>query len=71
MVVLRLTYVFPGSVLSLANPFSLPTVRKSIAEVMANARSANITTSLDTGWDAQNRWIEDIGPGLPYTDLCS
>lgn len=65
-----LTYAVPGfSHFHLANPFALPIVRKSIAEVMANARSANITTSLDTGWDAQNRWIEDIGPGLPYTDL--
>jgi sugar/nucleoside kinase (ribokinase family) len=65
-----LKYDVPGfSHFHLANPFALPTVRKSIAQVMASARAANLTTSLDTGWDAKNRWIEDIGPGLPHTDL--
>jgi sugar/nucleoside kinase (ribokinase family) len=27
-----------------------------------------VTTFLDTAWDAQNRWLELIGPYLPYVD---
>jgi sugar/nucleoside kinase (ribokinase family) len=53
----------------LANPFSLPTIRTVGGEVMKNAKSTGLTTSLDTAWDAKGRWMEDIGPCLPNTDL--
>jgi sugar/nucleoside kinase (ribokinase family) len=53
----------------LANPFALPTLRQEAWAVLARARQAGLTTSLDTGWDARGRWIEDIGPCLPHTDL--
>jgi len=53
----------------LANPFALPNLRQSTDELLQRARSAGMTTSLDAGWDARGRWIEDIGPGLPHTDL--
>ncbi|HYP12320.1 MAG TPA: carbohydrate kinase family protein [Bryobacteraceae bacterium] len=53
----------------LANPYSLPKVRTQGAELLARARSAGFTTSLDTGYDSQGRWLEDIGPCLPFTDL--
>ena len=46
-------------------------IRTAVGDVMARARAAGLTTSLDTAWDAKDRWMEDIGPGLPYTDLCS
>jgi sugar/nucleoside kinase (ribokinase family) len=53
----------------LANLFALPLLRRHAAETMLRAHSAGLTTSLDTGWDARGRWIEDLGPCLPHTDL--
>jgi sugar/nucleoside kinase (ribokinase family) len=53
----------------LANPFALPNLRSRTCDVLRRAKEAGLTTSLDTGWDARERWIEDIGPGLPFTDL--
>ena len=53
----------------LANPFALPNVRHKVGSLMQRAKAAGLTTSLDTGWDARGRWIEDIGPALPHTDL--
>jgi sugar/nucleoside kinase (ribokinase family) len=65
-----LTYSAPGfSHFHLANPFSLPIVRTAGGEIMAQAKAAGLTTSLDTAWDAKNRWMEDIGPCLCNTDL--
>jgi sugar/nucleoside kinase (ribokinase family) len=65
-----LTYSAPGfSHFHLANPFSLPIVRTAGGEIMARAKAAGVTTSLDTAWDAKNRWIEDIGPCLCHTDV--
>jgi sugar/nucleoside kinase (ribokinase family) len=65
-----LTYARPGfSHFHLANPFSLPNIRAVGGEVMARAKKAGATTSLDTAWDAKGRWMEDIGPCLPNTDL--
>lgn len=52
-----------------ANPFSMPNVRERSSDLMRRAREAGLTTSLDTGWDSRGRWIEDIGPALPFTDL--
>jgi sugar/nucleoside kinase (ribokinase family) len=52
-----------------ANPFSLPNLRSHGGEIMRRARAAGLTTSLDTAWDAKGRWMEDIAPCLPYTDL--
>jgi sugar/nucleoside kinase (ribokinase family) len=53
----------------LANPFALPKVRPAVGELLRRAKASGFTTSLDTGWDARGRWIDDIGPGLPHTDL--
>ena len=53
----------------LANLFALPKLRLDAAALMRRARDAGSTTSLDTGWDTRGRWIEDVGPCLPYTDL--
>ena len=52
-----------------ANPFSLPKLRADAGDLMRRARSAGLTTSLDTGWDALGRWVADIGPCLPFTDV--
>jgi sugar/nucleoside kinase (ribokinase family) len=53
----------------LANVFALPQMRRRAPESLRNAREAGLTTSLDTGWDAQGRWLEDIAGCLPYIDL--
>ena len=53
----------------LANPFAFPRFRPHAAETLHRARAAGLSTSLDTGWDALGRWIEDLGPCLPFTDL--
>lgn len=53
----------------LGNPFALPRVREEAGSILARAKVAGLTTSLDTGWDARGRWLEVIGPCLPHTDL--
>ncbi len=53
----------------LANIFALPQMRRRAPESLRNARAAGLTTSLDTGWDARGRWLEDIEGCLPYLDL--
>ncbi len=53
----------------LANAFGVPGMRRHAAESMCRARAAGMTTSLDAGWDVRGRWLEDLGPSLPYTDL--
>jgi sugar/nucleoside kinase (ribokinase family) len=53
----------------LANFCALPRMRPHAPEFLRRAREARLTTSLDTGWDSQGRWMKDLGPCLPYTDL--
>jgi sugar/nucleoside kinase (ribokinase family) len=53
----------------MANLFSIPNLSKHGAEILRRAREAGLSTSLDTGWDPEKRWIERVGPCLPYTDL--
>src|SRR5260221_12396322 len=52
-----------------ANPLALPQLRLRAPESLARARKAGLTTSLDTGWDARGRWLEDIEGCLPHLDL--
>ncbi len=52
-----------------ANFYSMPRLRTRAAETVRAARAANLTVSVDTGWDSQGRWLDDLGPGLPMTDL--
>ena len=52
-----------------ANPFSLPAFRSHAAETLRRARAAGLATSLDAAWDSQGRWLQDLGPCLPYVDL--
>ena len=53
----------------LANPFALPQVRRQAGDLLRRAKAAGLTTSVDTGWDQSGRWMEDLGPCLPFTDL--
>jgi sugar/nucleoside kinase (ribokinase family) len=37
-------------------------------DVLRQARQAGATTFLDTVWDTTGRWMDILGPYLPYTD---
>ncbi len=53
----------------MANLFSLPGLRRHAGEVLRRARAAGLATSVDTGWDSLERWMADLAPCLPSTDL--
>jgi ribokinase len=53
----------------LASLFILPRLRAHAAETLARARAAGLATSLDTNWDPQGRWLEDVRPCLPHLDI--
>ena len=53
----------------LASVFGLPRLRPYVADVVRRAREAGLATSVDTQWDTLGRWMEDLAPCLPYTDL--
>lgn len=57
------------SLFHLANVFALPLLRRHAAETVRRAKAAGLTTSLDTGWDARGRWMDDLAPCLPHTDF--
>ncbi|HEY1205519.1 MAG: carbohydrate kinase family protein [Bryobacteraceae bacterium] len=44
-------------------------MRRRAGEILGRAHAAGLATSVDTGWDSLGRWIEDLAPGLPWTDL--
>lgn len=39
-----------------------------MADVMREGRERGLITSLDTVWDATGKWMETLGPCLPYSD---
>jgi sugar/nucleoside kinase (ribokinase family) len=53
----------------LANAFALPNLRRRAPEMLRSAVTAGLSTSVDTGWDALGRWMEDLGPCLPHVHL--
>jgi len=53
----------------LASVFGLPKLRPHTADVLRRAREAGLATSVDTQWDTLDRWMADLAPCLPYTDL--
>jgi len=53
----------------LASLFILPSLRAHAPETLARARAAGLGTSLDTNWDPQGRWFEDVRPCLPHLDI--
>jgi sugar/nucleoside kinase (ribokinase family) len=53
----------------LASLFILPRLRAHAAETLARARAAGLATSLDTNWDPQGRWLEDVRPCMPHLDI--
>lgn len=53
----------------LASLFILPRMRAHAPETLARARAAGLATSLDTNWDPQGRWLQDVRPCLPHLDI--
>ena len=53
----------------LATPFTLKRMRRRWPELLRRAQAAGVHTSLDTQWDSQGLWMEDIGPCLPHLDI--
>lgn len=41
---------------------------KPTAELLRRGKAAGMITSFDTVWDARGRWLELVGPCLPYVD---
>ncbi|HZT33876.1 MAG TPA: carbohydrate kinase family protein [Bryobacteraceae bacterium] len=53
----------------LASPFGLPRLRPHQPEILRLAKAAGLSTSVDTHWDTEGRWLADLGPCLPHTDI--
>ena len=53
----------------LATPFTLPRMRAIYPELLRRARARGLTTSLDTQWDSQGKWMADLAPCLPLVDV--
>ncbi|HEY3457149.1 MAG TPA: carbohydrate kinase family protein [Bryobacteraceae bacterium] len=53
----------------LASLFILPHMRIHGAEVLRRARAAGLTTSLDTNWDAEGKWMDTLRPCLEGLDI--
>ena len=53
----------------LANVFALRNLQAHAADLLQRAKRNGLRTSVDTGWDAQSRWMSSLGDCLPHTDL--
>ena len=57
-------------VLHVAAAFLVPGLDgEPMARVLAKARQMGVTTSLDTAWDAEGRWMELVEPCLSHVDI--
>jgi sugar/nucleoside kinase (ribokinase family) len=52
-----------------ANFFALALMRETASRTLANARTAGLITSVDTGWDPLGEWMDVLQPCLPHTSL--
>jgi sugar/nucleoside kinase (ribokinase family) len=53
----------------LGSIFTLPRMQPHAAETLRRARTAGLSTSLDTNWDPNGLWMEVLRPLLPHLDL--
>lgn len=53
----------------LASFFVMRRLRACGAEPLIRAREAGLTTSFDTNWDPEERWMESVKPCLPHIDF--
>ena len=47
----------------------MPALRPRAGDLVARARQAGMSVSIDTGWDARGEWLGVLGPCLPHADL--
>jgi len=52
-----------------ANIFALPNLRRHGGEQMRRAKAAGLTTSIDTGWATDGKWVETLAPAFSHCDL--
>lgn len=56
-------------ILHVAGPFLMDRyMGEANAQVLARAKAAGLTTTLDSVWDATGRWMSALAPCLPYLD---
>lgn len=53
----------------LGNPYSMIGLRRHAAETLRSAKSAGLSTSLDTAWDSKGEWGKILEPCLPHIDI--
>lgn len=59
-----------AKILHVAAAFLVPGLDgKPMARVLAKAKQAGVTTSLDTAWDADGRWMSILEPCLEHVDI--
>jgi len=59
-----------AKVLHVAAAFLVPGLDgEPMARVLEQAREMGVTTSLDTAWDAEGRWMELVEPCLSHVDM--
>jgi len=44
-------------------------IRKDISKLFAKAKELGLSTSMDTNWDPDDKWGEDLTNALEYTDI--
>ena len=66
---LDLKYVFDAKHLHVASYFLQKAIQPSLEQIFREAKSAGLTTSLDTNDDPDDRWPTDIQKLFPHLDL--
>ncbi len=58
-----------GDIMHIASAFLLSGMDgEPMAELLKNAQSEGVITSLDTAWDPSGYWMQKLAPALPYLD---
>jgi sugar/nucleoside kinase (ribokinase family) len=64
-----LAMVEAGAILHIAGSLVMPGIDgQPTAELLRHARTAGVTTFLDTVWDDKGRWMDILAPCLPHID---